>query len=265
MTGATHSNAQIAAPAQIDAQSETRSSLTRATIERMVEERMLVFAVMAFGTLMVALAALTASASAPTPSNSALRFTAHSLSGATLDTVDFREAAFETLEFSPLDTSRRAALLDTATERTCLAEAIYFEARSEPVRGQKAVAEVVLNRVASRFYPDTICGVVYQGAAEARARGKVNCQFSFACDGSTERWTPVGELWTQARDLAAIALDAGFAPQTRGATHYHTNYVRPGWSRRLRRTTTIGTHKFYLDLPFRRDTPHNATEVAAAP
>ena len=159
---------------------------------------------------------------------------------------------FQDVALSAADSAVRAEMVDTAAEQQCLAEAVYYEARSESEKGQKAVAEVVLNRVESKFYPDTVCGVVYQGQQRALAQGKKNCQFSFTCDGSMERWSPVGEHWETAQHIAHIALDGGFKKLTKDATHYHTNYVRPGWSRRLKRVTTIGTHKFYVDLPHRR-------------
>ena len=183
-----------------------------------------------------------------------------------LETVnDVSTVAFRDLELSAVKSAVQEQALADAAEQQCLAEAIYYEARSESTRGQKAVAEVIHNRVESRFYPDTICGVVYQGTERALAQGKKNCQFSFTCDGSMERWTPVGEHWDKAQQLAAISIEGAFKEQTRGATHYHTNYVRPVWSKRLKRTTQIGTHKFYLDLPFRRTKREAASEVSVAP
>ena len=161
-------------------------------------------------------------------------------------------ATFQDAEFSAVKSAAVEEMLQDAAEQQCLAEGIYFEARSESVAGQKAVAEVIKNRVESRFYPSTICGVVYQGAQRALDAGKVNCQFSFACDGSMDRWTPTGIAWERAQHLAAISLADGFEPITNEATHYHANYVRPGWSRKLKRTKRVGIHTFYQDLPFRR-------------
>ena len=181
------------------------------------------------------------------------------------DTVnDVTAQPFQDVALSAADFAVRDEMADRAAEQQCLAEAVYFEARSESTKGQKAVAEVVLNRVESKFYPDTVCGVVYQGQQRALAQGKKNCQFSFTCDGSMDRWTPVGSHWDKAQDIAHIALDGGFKKVTKDATHYHTNYVRPGWSRRLKRVTTIGTHKFYLDLPHRRLDKQRAAAVSVA-
>ncbi|MEM8687128.1 MAG: cell wall hydrolase [Pseudomonadota bacterium] len=129
----------------------------------------------------------------------------------------------------------------------CLALAIYFEARGESEDGQVAVSQVILNRVESKRYPNTICGVVYQNA-HMRNR----CQFSFTCDGKPEH-PKEAKMWRQAKRLATqmlcgseCALDP-LAPKggVREATHYHATYVRPGWSYRLRPVGRIGLHKFY--------------------
>ena len=189
---------------------------------------------------------MTNSAEASVPTDTAARFL-EMQSVNELDTVSFHDIEMSTAKKTVVD-----AALQDAAEQQCLAEGIYFEARSESVAGQKAVAEVIKNRVESRFYPSTICGVVYQGSQRALSEGKVNCQFRFACDGSMDRWTPTGIAWERAQHLAAISLADGFAPITNEATHYHANYVRPGWSRRLKRTKRVGVHTFYQDLPFRR-------------
>jgi len=128
---------------------------------------------------------------------------------------------------------------DARRQQNCLAEAVYFEARGENLSGQMAVAEVVLNRVRHRAYPDNICGVVYQGSERA-----TGCQFSFACDGSTDR-APRGRAWRQSQLVAKHAM-LGFAPQvTRSATHFHTASVNPRWSSSLVQTRRIGYHIFY--------------------
>jgi spore germination cell wall hydrolase CwlJ-like protein len=133
-----------------------------------------------------------------------------------------------------LDSAREAA-----RERRCLAEAIYYEARSEGFSGQTAVAEVVLNRTRHRAYPDTVCGVVYQGSERT-----TGCQFTFTCDGSLAI-PPYGRGWAQSQLVAEHAL-MGFAqPMTRRATHYHTTAVDPYWNDSLVRTRRIGTHIFY--------------------
>lgn len=120
----------------------------------------------------------------------------------------------------------------------CLAEAIYFEARGEPLEGQIAVAEVVLNRVDNRAYPDTICGVTRQGASQGRG-----CQFSYACSGSRQMASTVSR--ERAEKLAAIMLAGRERTVTDGATHFHATYVRPAWSRKFVRTAAIGQHIFY--------------------
>jgi len=137
------------------------------------------------------------------------------------------------------DTSHLDAARAAARERRCLAEAIYYEARSENFGGQAAVAEVVLNRVRHRAYPDTVCGVVFQGSERT-----TGCQFTFTCDGSIQR-APYGRTWERAQLVAEHAL-MGFAqPVTRRATHYHTTAVDPIWNDSLVRTRRIGAHIFY--------------------
>jgi len=122
----------------------------------------------------------------------------------------------------------------------CLAEAIYYEARSESEDGQRAVAQVVLNRVRHPAWPGSVCGVVYQGPL--RAGG--GCQFTFTCDGSLLRM-PYGVDWARARRLAAEAL-AGYVYAPVGlATNYHTHQVLPDWAFRLPKATVIGNHIFY--------------------
>lgn len=132
-----------------------------------------------------------------------------------------------------------ASALDRARALECLAAAIHYEAASEPDDGQRAVAQVVLNRVRHPAFPATVCGVVYQGAE--RASG---CQFSFACDGATAR-VPSASSWARAARTAAAALaGAVFAPVGL-ATHYHTYAVTPGWNRSLVMTHVAGAHFFH--------------------
>jgi spore germination cell wall hydrolase CwlJ-like protein len=121
----------------------------------------------------------------------------------------------------------------------CLAQAVYFEARSEPVQGQQAVAEVVLNRVSDRRFPDSVCGVVFQN--ESRRH---RCQFSFACDGRSDR-PRERQSWVQARQIAAVVLAGLSGGVTGDATHYHATYVRPYWAGRLEKTVQVGQHVFY--------------------
>lgn len=125
-------------------------------------------------------------------------------------------------------------------ELTCLARAIYFEARSESEIGRLAVAQVILNRVKSPFYPDTICEVVYQNATQANA-----CQFSFACDGKSDQ-PRRGAAWKVANTLAARAMAGDGAVQAIAtATNYHADYVVPKWSGTMTRLVKIGRHIFY--------------------
>jgi hypothetical protein len=121
----------------------------------------------------------------------------------------------------------------------CLTEAIYFEARGEPVRGQVAVAEVILNRVDSRTYPDTVCGVVHQGTGRL-----YQCQFTYTCDGAAETIREAG-AWARAGKIARLMLDGAPRVLTGGATHYHTNAVNPRWAASFPHTATIGVHRFY--------------------
>ena len=133
-----------------------------------------------------------------------------------------------------------------AEQLDCLAMAVYYEARGEGFAGQTAVAEVVMNRVRHSAYPDTVCGVVYEGSAR-----RTGCQFSFTCDGSINR-SPGGRSWRRAQ-LVAEHVMLGFAPTvTRNATHYHTVAINPHWSGSLVRTRTIGEHIFYR-FPSRRE------------
>lgn len=119
----------------------------------------------------------------------------------------------------------------------CLSQAVYFEARGESIKGQFAVAEVVLNRVDSGRFAGSVCGVVNQRAGGA-------CQFSYVCDGRADRMKDA-----QAREIAEriayVMLNGAPRTLTEGATYFHTNGVRPGWSRRFERTAAIGDHLFY--------------------
>ena len=119
----------------------------------------------------------------------------------------------------------------------CLRTAIYFEARGESIKGQVAVAEVVLNRVESRRFPGSVCAVVNQ-------RGGGGCQFSFVCDGIADRMHERGAL-DRAGRIARAMLDGTPRSLTAGATYFHTNGVRPSWARRFDRTASIGSHYFY--------------------
>lgn len=139
--------------------------------------------------------------------------------------------------------SRTVALLEdldiSDEDYKCLAQAIYFEARSEPIEGQAAVAEVVLNRVQDKRFPNTVCGVVFQNE-----NWRHRCQFSFACDGRSDR-PRERQSWQQARKIAAVVLAGVENDMTNAATHYHAVYVQPGWAQRLERTVQVGQHVFY--------------------
>ena len=121
----------------------------------------------------------------------------------------------------------------------CLAEAVYFEARSETLQAQRAVAEVIMNRVDSSRYPDTVCEVINQGANR-----KHRCQFSYNCDGLPETINEK-RAWGHAQDIAKEMVVAETRLLTNGATHYHTTAVRPFWSRSLLKTAKYGAHIFY--------------------
>jgi spore germination cell wall hydrolase CwlJ-like protein len=135
---------------------------------------------------------------------------------------------------------RAATALDQQRSLQCLAEAIYFEARSESEDGQRAVAQVVLNRVRHPAYPGSVCGVVYQGPM--RAGG--GCQFTFTCDGSLAR-APAGPSWARAVRIASAALAGAVYAPVGHATHYHTHQVLPTWAYRLAKIGVIGSHNFY--------------------
>ena len=131
----------------------------------------------------------------------------------------------------------------------CLTAAIYYEAATESEDGQRAVAQVVLNRVRHPAWPDSVCGVVYQGPM----REGGGCQFTFTCDGSLVR-RPGGPAWARARALAAEALAGYVHVPAATSTHYHTHAVSPHWAPALQRTITIGAHRFYR-LPGRWGEP----------
>ncbi|MBR0552252.1 cell wall hydrolase [Stakelama marina] len=132
----------------------------------------------------------------------------------------------------------RGSATDRARAAQCLTTAIYYEAATEPDNGQRAVAQVILNRVRHPAFPDTVCGVVYQGS------DKRGCQFSFACDGSLAR-TPERKYWLRAKMVAEAALAGSVFPPVGLATHYHTYAVTPAWNRSLVMTGVFGAHFFH--------------------
>jgi spore germination cell wall hydrolase CwlJ-like protein len=129
--------------------------------------------------------------------------------------------------------------LDRARAERCLTMAIYYEAATQPENGQRAVAQVVLNRVAHPSFPNTVCGVVFQGSERS-----TGCQFTFACDGSLAR-KPAPYWWDRARRVAQEALSGEVYAPVGLATHYHTVDVHPAWDDMMQRVATIGAHVFY--------------------
>jgi hypothetical protein len=121
----------------------------------------------------------------------------------------------------------------------CLTQAIYYEARSEPLEGQEAVAQVVLNRVRNPAFPNTVCGTVYEGSTR-----ETGCQFTFTCDGSmAARIEP--NAWDRARKVAEAALNGFVFSPIGAATYYHTTAVSPWWAPKLAEVGRIGAHIFY--------------------
>jgi len=121
----------------------------------------------------------------------------------------------------------------------CLTEALYFEARGENARGLFAVAEVIMNRVDSQRFPNSVCGVINQGTGQ-----RFRCQFTYTCDGRAERIDEPA-AWDRVGKVARAMLDGAPRPLTKGATYYHATWVRPDWSRTFERTAAIGVHYFY--------------------
>lgn len=158
-----------------------------------------------------------------------------------------REQATTVARQIPRERPNYAQLIEDAKspkQQHCLAQAIYFEARSEPEAGQAAVAQVVLNRALSGLYPASVCGVVFQNSHRHLA-----CQFTFTCEGKALRVTDQTS-WERAQRIAREVLEGKtYLSQVGHSTHYHATYVRPGWSRRLERAGKIGTHIFYKLKP----------------
>jgi spore germination cell wall hydrolase CwlJ-like protein len=132
-----------------------------------------------------------------------------------------------------VDSATRASALD------CLASAVYYEAGNQGSDGERAVAQVVLNRVRHPAFPSSVCGVVYQGSRQA-----TGCQFTFTCDGSLER-RPDADGWARAKQIAEQALNGAVFRQVGLATHYHADYVVPYWASTLAKNAVVGAHLFY--------------------
>jgi hypothetical protein len=138
---------------------------------------------------------------------------------------------------APFELNRQTGHFRRAVD--CLAAAVYYEAANESEAGQRAVAQVVLNRVRHRAWPNTVCGVVYEGSDR-----RTGCQFSFTCDGSLGR-VPSASGWRRAVSVAEFALAGSVFDPVGSATHYHANYVVPYWASSLQKTAVIGAHIFY--------------------
>ena len=142
----------------------------------------------------------------------------------------------------PRSPAERLALSGTARVKAekCLANAVYFEARGESVRGQIAVAQVVMNRVFAPFYPNDVCGVVYQNSGRHLA-----CQFTFACDGIPDIVTEP-DAWERAKRIARDMLDGKlWMPEVSKSTHYHAYWVHPDWVNEMKKVYKLGVHTFY--------------------
>ncbi|WP_349312933.1 cell wall hydrolase [Brevundimonas subvibrioides] len=151
---------------------------------------------------------------------------------------DLRRASLTTLS----DAARPFHLgsaLDDSRDLECLTQAAYYEARGEGADGMRAVAQVVLNRARHPAFPNSVCGVVFQGAGR-----RVGCQFSFTCDGSMR--APVNRAaWNRARTVASAALSGSVYASVGNATHFHTTGVSPSWRNSLLRVSQVGSHVFY--------------------
>ena len=126
-------------------------------------------------------------------------------------------------------------------EFQCMAEAIFFEARGEPLAGKYAVGEVIMNRVHSKQFPNTICGVVKQGGTKRH-----QCHFSYYCDGLSEKITEPG-AFAKIMKISRDVIYEEFSPATNGALFFHSVHVNPSWSKIFTQTTKIGLHKFYAN------------------
>ena len=141
---------------------------------------------------------------------------------------------------SPADRLKLAGKPRLKAEK-CLADAVYFEARGEPFKGQQAVAQVVMNRVFSGYYPNDVCGVVYQNSGRHLA-----CQFTFACEGKDLNKVDEPDMWEQAKQIAKDMLDGKiWLAEVGHATHYHAYWVHPSWVHEMTKLYKLGVHTFY--------------------
>ncbi len=153
--------------------------------------------------------------------------------------ADEAEAVILSLATLPGRAENRMKRPDASSELACLTEAVYFEARGESINGQIAVAEVIINRADSPIFPNTICGVIKQGAQNLN-----RCQFSYKCDGQPEYMTE-RKAMKRAADVAILMMKGERRAISGNATHYHADYVDPYWASKLQKTATVGTHIFY--------------------
>lgn len=154
--------------------------------------------------------------------------------------TDSHVLPLDKVQVAPAAVFRGITALDSYRALNCLTSAIYYEAANEPDEGQRAVAQVVLNRVRSPLWPDSVCGVVYQGSE----RTDFKCQFTFSCDGSMAR-PPSTAAWVRARGVAQRALAGDSYDPVGTATFYHTLAVRPAWASSVQPVAVIGAHIFY--------------------
>jgi spore germination cell wall hydrolase CwlJ-like protein len=169
----------------------------------------------------------------------------HASSEATLPSLSAKVGLFEmkpgVIAMAPIpdsDTETELARGKHTGAKECLATAIYFEARGESMKGQRAVGEVILARTRQAGRPKTVCGVVYEGSHRS-----TGCQFSFTCDGIADV-VRNSAAWARAMRVAGLVLNSR-RKVSRGATHYHATSVRPYWASSLRKVARIGSHIFY--------------------
>src|SRR6202021_1992413 len=128
-----------------------------------------------------------------------------------------------------------------AKAEKCLADAVYFEARGESLRGQMAVAQVIINRVFSGYYPNNVCGVVYQNAHR-----HLRCPFTFACEGKDLSKVDELDMWEQAKTISRDMIDGKiWLSEVGHATHYHAYWVHPSWVHEMKKMYRLGGHTFY--------------------
>ncbi|GAB4392393.1 MAG: hypothetical protein Tsb0032_07860 [Kiloniellaceae bacterium] len=198
----------------------------------------------------VAGAALASVASSEHVDDAWTRVTAQSFIPVDVKDIDPDQFFIRQVGISQLDLEEQIARSFTSDpgklreELTCLAQNIYFEARSEPIEGKLAVAHVVMNRVASRYFPDTVCGVVQDGTDEVLHR----CQFSWYCDGKADE-VEDKTAWKEAKKLASKVYWGRAEDPSGGALWYHADYVKPVWRKAFAKGPQIGRHIFYTRKP----------------